>query len=79
MLDEHWQEFNGSLMYFLPKKFTGVTDAGGGICELDNVRPLSVTNADNRIIANAVRILMEPVVGPGVAEEQRGFIGGRSM
>ena len=56
-----------------------LTGAGGGICELDNVRPLSVTNADNRIIANAVRYLIEPIVGPKVTNEQRDFVGGRSM
>ena len=78
-LDEHWEDFNSSLMFFLPKKFTGSTETGGGICELDNVRPLSVTNADNRILANAVRSLLEPFVGPEVTAEQRGFIGGRSM
>ena len=45
----------------------------------DGVRPLNVTNADNRLIASAVRLAIEPVLAILVTLDQKGFIGGRSM
>ena len=43
------------------------------------VRPLNITNTDNRIICSAVRCCIEPAVAPGISQCQRGFIRGRSM
>ena len=44
-----------------------------------NTRPLNITNADNRILANAVRLKIEPIVGPEISQMQRGFVSGRSL
>eukprot|EP00959_Pyramimonas_sp_CCMP1952_P090816 1901312-Pyramimonas_sp.AAC.1 len=52
---------------------------GGQIFRPGGTRPLSITNSDNRVIANAYRLRWEPIVAPGIAKEQRGFIPGRSM
>ena len=50
-LAEEWSDFNQSLLFFLPKKATGTTASGEGIYEPENVRPLNVTTAENRILA----------------------------
>ena len=79
LMEQHAEDFNASLLYFLPKKLSGTGPTGEGYYEPANVRPLNVTNTDNRLLANAVRLLIEPAVGPRVLEIQRGFIAGRSM
>eukprot|EP00959_Pyramimonas_sp_CCMP1952_P468264 9492941-Pyramimonas_sp.AAC.1 len=71
--------FNASLLCCLPKKPTRTSEAGEQIYKPEGTRPLSITNTDNRIIANACRLRWEPVVGPGIASSQRGFLQGRSM
>ena len=45
----------------------------------DGVRPLNVTNTDNRLIASAVRLAIEPVLANLITLDQKGFIGGRGM
>jgi hypothetical protein len=42
-------------------------------------RPLSIVNADNRIIANTTGLSVEPLAAQGVSAEQRGFLLGRSL
>lgn len=78
-LAEEWSDFNQSLLFFLPKKATGTTASGEGIYEPENVRPLNVTIAENRILANAMRLVIERVVGRHVIWTHRSFIKGRSM
>jgi flagellar motor switch protein FliG len=43
------------------------------------MRPLNITNSDNRIICSAVRLHIEPIISPGISPVQRGFIKGRLM
>ena len=75
-----YEDFNASLLFFLPKKASGIVSATGeGYYEAPNVRPLNVTNTDNRLLANAVRYAIEPLVGERIVPWQRGFVGGRSM
>jgi len=45
----------------------------------EGVRPLNVTNTDNRLVASSVRAAIEPTLGQLVTMDQRGFISGRSM
>ena len=71
--------FNESLLCCLPKKAGRTTEDGEGVFEPGETRPLSITNTDNRLIANAYRLRWEPIIAPGIAREQRGFIQGRSM
>ena len=76
---DHWGDFNEALMVFLPKKAKGTLPDGTEIFSPSSLRPLSLTNTDNRILSSAVRLHIEPIVAPGISPEQRGFIRGRSM
>ena len=60
-------------MVFLPKA------KNGEVGEASNTRPLNITNGDNRILANAVRYRLEPIMEQWITKEQRGFLGGRSL
>ena len=64
MLRRDYPDFNSSLLFFLPKKPSGATAHGVPAFEAGGVRPLNVTNCDNRLLASAVRITLEPVLGP---------------
>ena len=71
--------FNSSTLLFLPKKAVDVLDDGTEVYDAASVRPLNVTNTDNRLVANAVRFAIEPILADLISTDQRGFIGGRSM
>ena len=71
-------EFNESLLHFLPKKAVGATDEGVAVCSVSATRPLNVVNADNRILASAVLLMLEPALAPSISRDQRGFLQGRS-
>ena len=43
------------------------------------MRPLNITNTDNRIMCSAIRLHIELAIAPGVSMAQRGFIKGRPM
>ena len=43
------------------------------------MRPLNVTNTDNRLLASAIRIVIEPILEGLITEDQRGFLPSRSM
>ena len=45
----------------------------------EGARPLNITNFDNRLLANAVRLRIEPILEEWVSPFQRGFLPGRSM
>ena len=79
LMDELYPDFNASLLFFLPKKAADTMEDGTLVFDADSVRPLNVTNADNRLLASAVRHLIEPFVASRVIPSQRGFIAGRSM
>ena len=50
------------------------------VCSPEGVRPLNVTNTDNRLVASSIRVAVEPILGQLlVTMEQKGFISGRSM
>jgi len=76
---QDYADFNASLLMFLPKKSSGVTDVGLEIYNCGDVRPLNITNCDNRLLASAVRVAIEPTLSALITGDQRGFIGGRSM
>ena len=79
LLRRDYPGFNESLLFFLPKKPIARTDEGADVFEVGGVRPLNVTNADNRLMASSVRLVLEPILGPLITHDQRGFIAGRSM
>jgi exonuclease III len=76
---ESYATFNDSLLFFLPKKAPSRSDNNEAYYEPGGVRPLNVTNTDNRLLASAVRLVVETSIAGNVSQSQRGFIAGRSM
>ena len=77
-LGSQYASFNESLLFFRHKKAVDQVN-GLDVYELGGARPLNVTNTDNRLIASALRLAIKPTLGGLITEDQRGFIGGRSM
>ena len=71
--------FNHAYLCCLPKKSSRIDPVHGAIYTPSQTRPLSIVNTDNRIIANAFRFLLEPILNKWISESQRGFLPGRSM
>ncbi len=65
-------------MVFIPKKLDREFQ-GARYNEPGEVRPLSIVNTDNRLMANAVRLRAEPLLAKAISPAQRGFLPGRSM
>jgi ribonuclease HI len=63
-------DFNGGLLYVLPKKDTGLTA---------DTRPLVVNNTDNRIIAVVIRDSIEVSLDSILSDNQHGFRQKRSV
>lgn len=78
-LDELGFAFNASLLHLLPKKAVGTAADGTPVYSAAATRPLNVVNTDNRVIASAVRLMLERVLAPRITRDQRGFLQGRSM
>ena len=62
------RSFNYTNLFFFPKD-----DAG----RVDRTRPISVSNTDNRIIANVVRHLISPTLGSLLDDSQTAFLPGK--
>ena len=60
--------FNQAVLFLLPKDESLL---------IDNTRPISVTNADNRIIAKFLATMLGPVLARVLHAMQKGFIPGR--
>ena len=71
--------FNLGNMVFLPKKIAGSDPLFGDYYTAADVRPLVLVNTDNRLIASAMRIHLEPIFNTCISHHQRGFLKGRSM
>jgi len=52
---------------------------GGQVFTPSSTRPLSVVNADNRILASTLRLKVAPLLESWVSTAQRGFIKGRHL
>jgi len=76
---EGLHEFNLSLLCCLPKKPHGAMPEGGFFYREEDTRPLSLVNVDNRIIANAARIVWEPILANYISKMQQGFLKGRKL
>ena len=72
-------DFNYAFLCCLPKVASRTDATHGDVHAPSRTRPLSVVDTDNRLIANAYRLLLEPVVNKFVSEMQRGFLPDRSM
>ena len=73
------KSFNESILCLLPKKPSGSDLANGTYYEPGATRPLSISNADSRLIASAARCAWEPVLEAWISAAQRGFLKGRQM
>ena len=72
-------DFNHAYLSCLPKKASRMDAVHGAVFSPSDTRPLSIVNTDNRLIAGAYRVLLEPVFNKWVSPMQRGFLSGRSM
>ena len=70
--------FNAAVAVFIPKKVAHMAN-GVGYHKPGEVRPLSIVNTDNRLMANAMRLRIEPLLAQAISPMQRGFLPGRSM
>jgi hypothetical protein len=70
--------FNEAIAVFIPKKIAHQAN-GIGFHKPGEVRPLSIVNTDNRLMANAIRLRVEPLLAQAISPMQRGFLPGRSM
>ena len=61
------KEFNYATMVCLPKKAAGVHAQLGEFYTPENTRPLSIVNTDNHLIANAYRMVLEPIASEWVS------------
>ena len=71
--------FNHSILVCLPKKSTSTTTDGTKAYTLNNTRPLSIVNSDNRLIASAARNRWECHLSVWILPRQQGFLRGRSI
>ena len=62
--------FNLGNMVFLPKKPAGTDPVLGDYFTAADVRPLVIVNTDNRIMANAVRMRLEPIFAGWISSNQ---------
>ena len=63
----------------MSKKPAGTDPILGDFYQAGDVRPLVIVNTDNRLMANAVRLCMEPILVQWISSNQQGFLRGRSM
>lgn len=79
LLAAGYPDFNDSKLLLLPKKVSTSEETGESYCTPSDTRPLNVTNSDNRLLASATRLRIEPILEKWISPEQRGFLLGRSM
>ena len=72
-------DFNFAYLWLLPNKPTGALADGRKYYAGEHTRPLSIVNTDNRLLASAVRLVVEEPFGRWISMPQRGFARGRSM
>ena len=71
--------YNLGTLVCLPKAPTGDDPELGAFYQASDTRPLSVVNADNRLVASAMRWRWEEHFGAYVRDRQQGFLRGRSI
>ena len=71
--------WNVGAFVFLPKKVAGSHPLWGDFYTAGDVRPLTIMNNDNRLLANGVRHRIEEAINKWVSDSRQGFLHGRSM
>jgi hypothetical protein len=66
--------FNAAILVMLPKKPTMVDPVRGDIFSPESMRPLSIVNCFNRVLANSFRLALEPFSHELISKVQRGFV-----
>ena len=69
--------FNKAILVLLPPKPAFIDPTRGDIYAPDTMRPLSIVNCFNRIIANAMRTTLERLSDNFISSKQRGFMKNR--
>ena len=75
---QHMEDPNSTYLDF-NFSTTGCDPLLGDFFRASDTRPLNIVNSDNRILANAVRKCIEPILERFISHHQRGFLPGRSM
>ena len=70
--------FNHALLCCHPKSSKTHDIVHGDFYGANGTRPLAIVNTDNRLLANAYRLMPEPTLNTWGSEMQRGFRQGRS-
>jgi len=71
--------FNEALLICIPKKVAHTAPDGTTFYLPQQLRPLSIVNCDNRLLASAARLRYEQSLSKLIGGAQRGFLKGRSM
>ncbi len=71
--------FNFATLVLIPKKTARTSDDGTRYFRPESLRHLSVVKTGNRLMANAYRLQIEPIIERAISPSQRGFLPGRSM
>ena len=69
--------FNHGLFVFIPKIVGAIADAI--FCHPLELRPLTLKNTDNKIIAGILNWCVHPIVPKTACSLQRGFVAGRQL
>ena len=69
--------FNSAILLLLPKKPSSVSQHLGPAYTPANLRPISVVNTDNRIVASLLNAILAPFANTFCRPEQRGFLPNR--
>ena len=80
--DPNWEPpsfFNNAWLALLPKKPKLVCPNRGDVYSPGNLRPLSIVGTFNRLIANAMRAKLAPLLEQVIGEIQQGFMKDRSI
>jgi hypothetical protein len=78
-LSDEVSPFNAAVLICIPKKVVHHSPGGWAYYLPQQLRPLSIVNADNRLVASAARLRYEMPISQAIGSAQRGFLKGRSM
>ena len=77
--DDMRSDFNAAVMVFIPKGQPLRSESGTSYTLAGDLRPLSIVNTDNRLLASALRFRIEPLLEQALSDMQQGFLPGRSL
>ena len=72
--DDMRSDFNAAVMVCIPKGQPLRSESGTSYTLAGDLRPLSIVNTDNRLLASALRFRIEPLLEQALSEMQQGSI-----